>query len=109
MHRLFNYYRTDIEYRKTHPNVITYQQIKNHEGRNIDLLYKAYLQAICDAWENYAFKAHLTNDQITNPDFIHVKHFKNRQASTDNYALIKFLPDSIKEWRKIITYTEQYN
>lgn len=40
---------------------------------------------------------------------IHVKHFKNRQASTDNYALIKFLPDSIKEWRKIITYTEQYD
>lgn len=99
----------DMEYRKTHPSVITYQQIKNHDERNIDLLYKAYLQAICDAWKNYAFKAHLTDSQIASPDFIHVKHFKHNQAQTGNYALIRFLPDSVKEWRKIITYAKQQN
>lgn len=104
--RMYNWLKLikQTEYEKLHPSVITYKQIKQNNDK---LIYQAFLQAVQDAWENYAFKANLADKQISVPDFDHVKYFKKYQADSNNLALIEYLPDSIKEWRKIIIYAEK--
>lgn len=86
--------------------IITLDELKSKFDNN--LVYQAYIQAIIDAWENWAYeKRQMQDDEVGAVDITDVEYFKKYCETSNTYYMTAFLPDSATEWQKIIKFAEE--